>query len=677
MIILFDMNHNKLSPLTSYKEYFIERELTGNETLSFLYPLSMANINEIKEECYLQTPEQEYVIKEVNDSGEWISIVAKVNLEDLKGKTIDRHETVNTTLTNATNLALAGTDWTITHNDITRRRTVRKANCSVFEVIEEIRKIYRAEVKYDAINKTISFYESMGNNKGAYFTEDLNLRQLSSSSSSYDFCTRIVPIGKDGLKITDINNGKDYVENYQYSNKVISLIWEDNRYIDVESLKEDAIAKLNELSKPVKSYSADVIDLAKLNETYKDILDYNLGDTITLISKDKSIKEKQRIVKITEYPDESERNAAEIANRTPKFEDMQTEVLEATDTVDEVTTSDGFIDDSKINFNPIRQEFGTIISEKADITDLNSATARIGTLETTKADITDLNASNARIGTLETDHVSTRDLNATNAKIDNIEIDTGQIKDLAVTNAKIADATIEGAKIANATVTTANIELGAITTALIDDGAINTAQIADGSITDAKIVELTANKITSGELSTERLIIRDPQNPKNSLIYEINNIDGALQAVQGDTLNGEVLTKRSITADKIVAESITAGEIASETILANNIASNAITADKIHSDSILARHIKAGEITTDKVESNFGSSLNLESNTAIIAKVSKDNIINDINLSPEGLKINANRLVIGAGTSFENSVDYTWEQYADMTWQQVINDVFD
>ena len=111
--------------------------------------------------------------------------------------------------------------------------------------------------------------------------------------------------GKDDLKVT--------VENYQYSNKVKTCIWKDERYTDVNSLREDAISKLNELSKPYRAYKADVIDLAKLNDKYKDILDYSLGDTITLISKDNGIKEKQRIVKITEYPDEPERNTVEIA----------------------------------------------------------------------------------------------------------------------------------------------------------------------------------------------------------------------------------------------------------------------------------------------------------------------------------------------------------------------------
>ena len=66
-------------------------------------------------------------------------------------------------------------------------------------------------------------------------------------------------------------------------------------------------------------------------------------------------------------------------------------------------------------------------------------------------------------------------------------------------------------------------------------------------------MELTANKITAGTLSVERLIICGD---KNSIIYAINNA-GELVSQNVNTIDGDVLTKRSITADKIVAGAIT------------------------------------------------------------------------------------------------------------------------
>ena len=122
------------------------------------------------------------------------------------------------------------------------------------------------------------------------------------------------------------------------------------------------------------------------------------------------------------------------------------------------------------------------------------------------------------------------------------------------------------------TIGTAQIALGAITTALIQQGAVGTAQIADGSITDAKIVALSANRITTGTLSVERLIIVGSE---QSIVYTINEANGTPQLSQ-NTIDGGSLTQRSITADRIVAGAITANEIAAATILANNIAQRAL-----------------------------------------------------------------------------------------------------
>lgn len=160
-------------------------------------------------------------------------------------------------------------------------------------------------------------------------------------------------------------------------------------------------------------------------------------------------------------------------------------------------------------------------------------------------------------------------------EIGNAVIKTGHIEDLSVNTAKIANGSITNAKLGNASVDTAQIADLSVTTAKIAVAAVTTTQIANASITDAKIVELNANKITAGTLSVERLVIRGIE---KSIVYELNNITGALQSQNVDTINGEVLTERTVTADRIVAKAITAEEIASRSITANEMVLNTITA---------------------------------------------------------------------------------------------------
>ena len=140
-------------------------------------------------------------------------------------------------------------------------------------------------------------------------------------SNSYDFATRLIPVGKDGLMLNI--DGKNYIENHQYSKKVKTKTWKDERYTDAESLKEDAEAKLDEISKPYKSYTADVVNLAEQSEEHKEVFSIALGDTVLLISKSTGIRESHRIVKFYEYPQTREKNKVELANTRLSFEEIQ------------------------------------------------------------------------------------------------------------------------------------------------------------------------------------------------------------------------------------------------------------------------------------------------------------------------------------------------------------------
>lgn len=83
--------------------------------------------------------------------------------------------------------------------------------------IKRAKEVYKAECIVDSINKTLSFYEQYGEDRGAYFIEDLNLRKLTGELTSYDFYTQIKPIGKNGLTIGTVNGGVDILENHSYS----------------------------------------------------------------------------------------------------------------------------------------------------------------------------------------------------------------------------------------------------------------------------------------------------------------------------------------------------------------------------------------------------------------------------------------------------------------------------
>ena len=313
----------KIGILDGYKERIITTTLSsGDKELAFLYPIDGEMAHELKTECYIRTKEDEFVLKMIEAQGKYKKYTASLNVEELEGECFPYgFESQTQTIRACLEFAFEETGWKIGTCKVTKRRTIDEENSvTAWDVLRRCLKTYRCECTINSLAKTIDIYEEVGNDKGSYFIEGLNLRKLTTQEDSYDFYTRIIPIGKDGITIEWL--GKPYIENYQYSKKVKTYTWKDERYTNTTSLIEDATAKLEEMSKPYEAYDASVIDLAKANQEY-DALAFEIGDTISLVSKKNKKKEKQRIVKIVEYPERPEKNSVELANTKKTFAEVQ------------------------------------------------------------------------------------------------------------------------------------------------------------------------------------------------------------------------------------------------------------------------------------------------------------------------------------------------------------------
>ena len=325
LLELYDRNHKKLANLTGIKSPHIQRTLEyGDETLDFSYPTSGPWLAQLLAECYIRTDRQEYVVKAVEKSSAsaWRKVSCALNIEELEGAPFEDFETVEQTVQAAAEFALEGTGWTAeTDADITKKRTIRKEDdTTAWEVVKQIVTTYRVELEIDAVNKRLKFHTRRGQDRGAYFIERLNLRSLGVKTSSYGFYTRLIPIGKDGLHLWQ--DGKNYIENHQYSDKVITSIWRDERYTVTAALLEDAQARLDEASTPACAYTAELVDLAAQSDKYN-ALAYDLGDAVLLVSEKTDEREKQRIVKLDEYPDDPLANKAELSNVKQTFAQLQ------------------------------------------------------------------------------------------------------------------------------------------------------------------------------------------------------------------------------------------------------------------------------------------------------------------------------------------------------------------
>lgn len=324
---IFNDKKKRIGTLSGFKDREITTTLdSGDKELSFSYPAAGALVDILKEEYYIHTKTDEYVIKAVEKGEQFNKYTAVLNVEELEGTAFPYgFESQEQTIKACLEFAFEGTGWHVGTCTVTKKRTIdEQENVTAWDVLQKCLTTYRCECIIHSLTKTIDIYERIGSDKGCYFMEGLNLRKISLKSDTYDFYTRIYPIGKDGIT-PEWLTGKDYIDNFQYSSKIKAYVWKDERYTNTTSLIEDATAKIEEMSRPYKAYTAEVVDLAKASEEYKDILSYGIGDTVTLVSKKTRTREKQRIVKITEYPESPEKNTVEISNARKTFAEIQKE----------------------------------------------------------------------------------------------------------------------------------------------------------------------------------------------------------------------------------------------------------------------------------------------------------------------------------------------------------------
>lgn len=244
-------------------------------------------------------------------------------------------------------------------------------------------------------------------------------------------------------------------------------------------------------------------------------------------------------------------------------------------------------------------EFDTIIANKVDTEELNATNARIDTLNTDTVNIRkDLNAANANIETLTADNVTINEtLNAQSASIDNLEANKlsveiadakyATIENLEATNVSVnnlsgtyadfknttttklaaVDASIENLETnklsaASADLKYANIDFSNIGQAAIEEfyaksGIIKDLTIEGGTITGELVgVTIKGDLIEGGTVVADKLVVKG----ENGLYYKLNT-DGVTteaQQTEYNSLNGSVITAKSITATKISVKDLVA-----------------------------------------------------------------------------------------------------------------------
>lgn len=261
--------------------------------------------------------------------------------------------------------------------NLKERRTITADHKDSWQVFSEAIKKFNYEYKINSSKQEIIVGKELGTDRGAYFMDDFNIDDKDITEESFEFATRIIPEGMNGLKINQINNGKDYLEDKSYSWKTITYHWKDERYTNIENLKEAAAEKLKALSRPRLTIKLKVKDLSEAVGVYAQ--KYEVGDYVYLIDKDRKTKERFRITGGRFYPSKPFENEITLTNRPVDIVDDVKETIELTkemweetrvrfETTDEaikssVSTAKRYTDDSFKTYKTEREQTDSRIYE--------------------------------------------------------------------------------------------------------------------------------------------------------------------------------------------------------------------------------------------------------------------------------------------------------------------------
>lgn len=338
---------------------------------------------------------------------------------------------------------------------------------------------------------------------------------------STDLISQFVKVTKDEAK--DNKGSTVYGEVVKYNNK---------DYVKIDG---------SDLLTPISSSSIVVDDGERVSILIKDHNATVTGNITSPAGTDKSVQNVSQ--KVTEL--------YSVVAEKATFEQLEAEKARIDDLVaDNVTIKEQLTADS------------------ADIRDLKAKDVTIeGKLTAAEADIENLETKKLDASVADIKYATIENLNSTNADIHNLTGEFADFKVATVDRLNANDANIESlqtnkldakdADIKYANIDFSNINEAAVQKLFSDSGIIKDLIVSEGKITGELVgVTIKGDLIEGGTVVADKLVVKG----ENGLYYKLNTDGVTTEAEQTDynSLNGQIITAKSITATKIAVDDLVA-----------------------------------------------------------------------------------------------------------------------
>lgn len=262
------------------------------------------------EEVYCEEPffisgENQFIIKSIDEE----VVTCTLDFTSLKKDFYVGQKSFDSlTLNDILHQLLDPVGWEIKNaQSVKIRRTLTVEDESLLSAIFKLEELYNCTFEFDCKNKVLKVIDE-GADRDYIVSKDINLEKFIIKKDTYEHYTRIYGFGSEGMTFSSINNGKEYVENFNYNKNIIPAVFRDDRFTDKLNLKKHCEELLEKHSKPLIEYELSIIELERR--------DLRLHDIITFLNYKTKKKEKHRIIEITKYSDDETKNEIKFINRT-------------------------------------------------------------------------------------------------------------------------------------------------------------------------------------------------------------------------------------------------------------------------------------------------------------------------------------------------------------------------
>lgn len=257
---------------------------------AYLEDLSSTNQNLITVNCYERQNllQREYVRAWNSETGfanidDFMVVIVSGGDLPLKNNGVE----VNPTFTIGTagyilQGLLFNTDWSVGTVDVEGTYDFETDMVDIYNNILKVQEMFGGILVWDSLNKIVHLRDELKfrNYNGYEVRWKKNMESLTKRYNN-KIITRIIPLGEAGLNIKSVNNGVNYLENYDYSPVVSSEIVNNDDIYEPEQLKKWGERKLKDLSKPSKEMTVSLKDLR--NVKGYELEEFDLNDIVDVI----------------------------------------------------------------------------------------------------------------------------------------------------------------------------------------------------------------------------------------------------------------------------------------------------------------------------------------------------------------------------------------------------------